>query len=29
VVLYLIARQKSVEEGYDVDNEGQPVPAAA
>ncbi|MFN3214866.1 MAG: bacteriorhodopsin-like [Acidimicrobiales bacterium] len=26
IVLYLIARQKSVEEGYDADNEGQPAP---
>ena len=25
VVLYLIARQKSVEEGYDADNEGEAV----
>ncbi len=29
VVLYLIARQKSVEEGYDSDNEGQPAPRVA
>ena len=28
VVLYLIARQKSEEEGYDVDNEGSSEPAA-
>jgi bacteriorhodopsin len=29
IVLYLIARQKSIEEGYDADNEGQPSRVAA